>query len=353
MINISSEKLPVNKLFKQDTVTSLIKQHWSSIGKVTSFGREIANHGSDNIIFSVEDGSNYIFRLVFFNSWRMFVGSQFYEYLYNKGIPTALPVKTDDGAYFIDAGDAYPDRDAAYTVHTYIEGEEGIDKTKLGDIIEELAMWLGKLHRSLMDLDLSTFDLGEVDANDLEKEYEAVSFKFDPSSPMSETIPDHPLVQEMYKIWNKWGEQLDETNLTKGLVHGDIGPGCNIMVKSRKVSGIIDLFGLNYGYYMEDVGSFVMYGGLLRAERLAWLEQFKQVYLHYAPISHEEMDLLPFFVLRRYLVQALYFGWRIRVGYEQGNTEEEDNDKGFQDALDMLNFWKSDFAGLYEEKRYL
>ena len=122
----------------------------------------------------------------------------------------------------------------------------------------------------------------------------------------------------MYDFYNKWKENINFEELTAGLTHGDPGPGCNILLKDNTVSGIIDLINVQFNYYLADIGTFVMYGRLYLKENKDLLDRFIQFYLPNSPIDEKEIELLPFFILRRFLIQALYFGWRIRIGYTQG-----------------------------------
>jgi len=233
----------------------------------------------------------------------------------------------------------FPDREAGYSIHTFIEGDDEIDKTKLGSYIDSLGLEMGKFHTALHEFDLSKLDLRKRQISD----YQSTGIGF--HSHLEDSIPDHPLVQEMYQFWLNWRDTLDLTIFTSGIVHGDIGPGCNIMIDNQEVTGFIDLIGVGGGLYMTDIASFAMYGGFLFIEeRTEWFDIFKKNYLQTGPISSEEFEMLPFFILWRFLIQALYIGWRKRTDYTQGNTEDEDNQSGMNDAIAMLQFWKDQYG---------
>ena len=68
-----------------------------------------------------------------------------------------------------------------------------------------------------------------------------------------------------------------------------------------------------------------------------------------APIEEQEFELFEFFVLWRFLIQALYFGWRLETGYTQGVESDEENKNGFNYALEVLDYFKEIYADLISD----
>ncbi|MCY3415114.1 MAG: phosphotransferase [Candidatus Heimdallarchaeota archaeon] len=295
------------------------------------FAQTISCHGSDNVFFR-SDGKQYIFRIIFSSPDAIHNGSQIYEYLHEQCIPTSLPLKMNDGEYVLAAPEYLP-REAGYSVHHFVEGEEELDTSRYDLYLEDMTKWLARFHSALHRLNPSDLNLKGSVPN-------KPSLGF--SDILLENIPDDDLVHEMLERWNHWNDHLDCNSLTYGFIHGDLGPGANFLLKDNKVTAIIDLINTRYGYYLEDLGTFLMYSNLYKEENREQFNLFRDLYLQYSPMNTDEFDHWPYMLLWRFLIQALYFSYRLNTGYTQGE-DETGNNKGFDDAIAMLQYWKEQF----------
>ena len=323
-------------------INDFIKQYWADrFSYPLDFGDVISNFGSDNIIFSSEN-EKYVFRIIYSHPDKIHNSSQVYEQLREEGLPVPFPIKTDSDEYVVDAYDEEREDMIGYSIHSYVKGIEDIDGYKLENIIEELATIFGRLHTTLHNMEPEKFDLQGITPQEMKEASQNIEVGF--SSVFVKDPPSHPLVQEMLKLWRHWRSTIDFSKYTAGLIHGDMGPGANMLLTNGKVTGLVDFIEVGFGYYIQDVGSFALYAELYRKERQEIYKRFKQAYLQTAPIGEEEFELFEFFVLWRFLLQALYFGWRLDTGYTQGVKSDEGNKKGFDDALQYLGYFKEVYS---------
>lgn len=117
-----------------------------------------------------------------------------------------------------------------------------------------------------------------------------------------------------------------------GLLHADPAPGAFRFDPSTARCGIIDWSYALHGPLLYDLASAVIYvGGPGHAQRLiqAYLDQGT---LGPAEVEHGLAPMLRF----RWAVQANYFAWRIAENNLTGITGPEENEKGLEDARQVL-----------------
>jgi Ser/Thr protein kinase RdoA (MazF antagonist) len=130
-------------------------------------------------------------------------------------------------------------------------------------------------------------------------------------------------------------ESLGPGSLTQGLLHSDPAPEAFRWEPERGSCGLIDWSVAISGPLLYDVASAVMYvGGPDRASALVG------AYLERAVLSPAEVQRGLLVLLRfRWAVQADYFAHRIAVGDLTGISNDDENEKGLEDArrgLDRL-----------------
>lgn len=332
-----AETVKVNKLLKFYVKYSLksVNEYLTEyeLGNVISSYYLQDAFESSNFVVETDRGK-FLFRFLFNTPEKITRGAILLQLFVDIGISTPLPVLNRQGKYFSSI-----DETTCIFVQTFIEGSEDLTKPEYVSMIEEYGKAMGRFHRLS-----STIEISKIKPMDLAIEISHELSYIDMVAEITKgflVLPDSEYIRSQHKAWlSKYKEitklmKQNKLHLTKCLIHGDAGPGTNILSKNGIITGFIDLMGARNGFVLYDIGSFMMYGGLYAERNGELFKRFITSYLAENPIR-EELKYIGFFLKARFLLQVLFFTYRILIGYTQGVDNEDDNQTGYNDGVEML-----------------
>lgn len=296
---------------------------------------------SNNIMVKIGE-RKLVLRKVYLPKEVIHNGAGVYNYLYEVGLNVPAILQTNKGEYSVGSDEGQ------YVLQTFIEGEERITGELFIKNLGGFAQLFGLLHRTLyesekkrwksagkyfMDHTLLINRIKEVDSTWL-------------------AIPDIQYVRDQHSQWVDELKEIPLKKLTKGVIHGNIGPNANILHINGKISGFTNFFEARYGYYLFDLATFMMYGQLFHKDNAELTKHFLLSYLDTGPIRRKEIKYLRFFLRMRFLLQVMFFAKRTELGHLQGVESKKENLQGLEDGIKFLKILddvpKGHFAKLIE-----
>ena len=91
-------------------------------------------------------------------------------------------------------------------------------------------------------------------------------------------MPDNTYIKDQYRQWEREIRLLPDNILTKGVIHGDVGPK-DFFFKDGTYEGIIDFNAACLDYLLFDIAPMMMYCALYEPERSSEYTLFIKAYL--------------------------------------------------------------------------
>ncbi len=300
-----------------------ILSNWAVEGEI----KELPE-GSKSQDWLVETGDRrYVLRRVLLPEEVLNDGSRVHNYLYEVGLNVPASIMTREKKFWVSH------EGSTYVLQTFIEGSEDIDTKTFFQNLTGFTQLFGVLHRTLYEADKRTWKItreGFTDPDALLKEIMNVN-------PMWLQLPQDEEIRTQFETWKDDYKHLPRKKLTKGVIHGNLGPRANILHMDGQISGFTNFFGAHFGYYLYDLATFMMFANLYHKEVEKVTRGFLLTYLDTAPVRRKEIKHLRFFLKTRAFLQIMLFSKRIHDGNTQGVSDNGDNIKGYEEGVSFLN----------------
>lgn len=289
---------------------------------------------SDNYHIRTTRG-DYVFRFFHDSAKKVEYIMDIYDYLASHGIKTPKPVQTMKGTF----GLSYNNKVIA--VQSFLPGTYFCEQTSMDTIDSLLPFYgkeLGKIHQISLQM------VNEKGEKKFSEPQDVVSYVIETST---DYLPNNEYIRQQYKVWEQEIKHLPKNQLTKGVIHGDVGPK-DFFFKDGEYMGIIDFNAAHLDYLLLDIAPMMMYCALYKPERKNQYINFITAYLEDAPTQKEELRWLHLLLRTRWLLQILYHQYRYMEGITQGleTGKVEENLEGVVDGeyfLKMTNEFSNDY----------
>jgi Ser/Thr protein kinase RdoA (MazF antagonist) len=153
-------------------------------------------------------------------------------------------------------------------------------------------------------------------------------------------MPDDDYIQRRYSEWNQSIHQLPTNQLTRAVIHGDVGPK-DFFFEGKEFTGILDFGAAHLDFLLFDVASMMMYSQLYHPDRMSQFRSFMTAYLETAPLKKEELRWLHLLFQTRAFIQIFYHQYRYDEEITQGLDTADENLKGVADGKQLLKITSS------------
>ncbi len=277
---------------------------------------------SDNYHIRTSQG-DYVLRILHDNLKSVEYSMEVYAYLADHGIQTAKPVRTRQDTF------CHPYEGKVIVIQSFIPGSYGdLSLVSTDPLLPFYGRELGRVHQVLLQM---VQELGEAR---LAGGLDDIAYV---RKVGKQYLPDNVYIQQQYTRWEQEIPQLRRVRLTKGVIHGDVGPK-DFFFKDGEYTGILDFNAAHLDYLLFDVAPMMMYCKLYAPDRQPQYVRFMTAYLETAPIQKEELRWLHLVLRTRWLEQIVYHQYRYVEGITQGldSGDAEENLEGVRDGEHML-----------------
>ncbi len=299
-----------------------IVEHFN-VGELNKVGKTL-NSGfhSDNYYIRTDKGE-YVLRHIYDTIKNVNFIMEVYNYFADHGIKTSKPVETKEGTFSL----LYESN--VIVVQTFISGSYYKSLDKIDSVLPFYGRELGRLHQVSLKM---VEEKGEKWLS--AKRWDSISYVIETSE---NYLPNNEYIRQQYELWEQDIEFFPKDQLTKAVIHGDVGPK-DFFFKEGNYIGIIDFNAAHLDFLLFDIAPMMMYCDLYKPERKEHYNTFITAYLKEAPITKEELKWLHFVLRTRWLLQILYHQSRYEEGITQGleTGKVEENLNGVRDGENFL-----------------
>ncbi|MFX1283006.1 MAG: phosphotransferase [Promethearchaeota archaeon] len=276
---------------------------------------------SDNYHIRTDKG-DYILRLIYDSVKNIEYIMEIYDYFADHGIKTSKPVKTKEGTFSL----LYENN--VVVVQSFIAGSYYESLDKIDSVLPFYGRELGKFHQVSLKM---VEEKGEKRLS--AKQWDSILYV----KASRDYLPNNDYIKQQYELWERDIGFFPEDQLTKAVIHGDVGPK-DFFFKDGNFMGIIDFNAAHLDFLLFDIAPMMMYSDLYKPERKKHYNTFITAYLEEAPITIEELKWLHLVLRTRWLLQILYHQSRYEEGITQGleTGKVEENLIGVRDGENFL-----------------
>ena len=277
---------------------------------------------SDNYHIRTDKG-DYVLRYIYDTVKNVEYIMEVYDYFANHGIKTSKPVPTNKDKFSL----LYEDN--VIVVQSFIPGTYYESLDKIDSVLSFYGRELGRIHQVSLQM---VEEKGEKRLK--VKRWDTISYVKEASE---EYLPKTEYIRQQYEIWEQEINFLPKNQLTKAVIHGDVGPK-DFFFKDGNYMGIIDFNAAHFDFLLFDIAPMMMYCDLYKPERKKQYHSFITAYLEEAPIKKAELKWLHLVLRTRWLLQILYHQYRYVEGITQGSEsgKAEENLEGVRDGENFL-----------------
>ncbi|MFW9995482.1 MAG: phosphotransferase [Candidatus Odinarchaeota archaeon] len=279
---------------------------------------------SDNYRVLTDKG-NFVIRILHDTAENITYAMNVYNYLASHGVKTPQPQLTKQNNLVL------PHEGKIIVIQTFLEGSAYYEDENLEKVDQFLPLYgreLGRVHQVLLQM------VADQGTERLSKRQDTVSYVKEAGL---KYMPDIAYIDDQYKLWKEDISKLPCNELTRAVIHGDVGPK-DFFFKDDVFSGILDFNAASYDYLLFDIASMMMYCGLYGQERSSEYTSFIKAYLSESPVKKDELKWLHIILRTRWLLQVFYHQYRYVKGITQGleTAKAEENLQGVKDGVYFL-----------------
>ena len=314
-------------------IEEILLKHYN-LGKIVLTAPLESGFQSDNAKVTTETGI-YVIKLLHQSTDYAHDNMVIHDILTSHGVKTAKPIKTISNDFAISLNQSQ-----SVVVQSFVPGKPLFRENK--EQIYGKMGWYGEqigiFHRISNNIPLEL-----IEQRIKRKEYftDSIKEQIRWSEEAFAILPKHEKnewIKESFDRWkNKAHRILENAELSKGIIQGDLKPG-DIFIEDGKLTGIIDFWASNFDYFMSELGSWSYYTRLYDTKVEHKFKQFILHYLNQSNIPVEELKLLPFFIETRGYVQIFYYAHRLFHHITQGldRDDDEGNVVGYVDGIELV-----------------
>jgi Ser/Thr protein kinase RdoA (MazF antagonist) len=305
----------------ESAIPSIVKRF--CIGRFQKVVKQLeSGFASDNYHILTSQGE-YVLRVISDTVDNVEYSMSVCEYLGNHGIKTPKPARTQEGTFTLSH------QGRVIAIQAYLPGADIWEP--LAAIDPRLPFYgreLGNLHRISLQM------VQEQGENRFSGREDDITYVLKAGQ---QYMPDDAYIQQQYRAWKTDIRQLPTDQLTRAVIHGDIGPK-DFFFEADNFTGILDFGAAHLDYLLCDLAPMMMYCQLYQPHRMTQYQQFKTAYLETTPMLSEELHWLPFILRTRWLLQIFFHQSRYIRGITQGldTTKAEENLNGVIHGKTML-----------------
>ncbi len=307
--------------FNEQSILSILENY--EIGNFKRIiGQLESGFQSTNYHIQTSKGE-FVLRIIHDKKEDIEFGMLVHDYLSNHGIKTPKPIYSKNGTF------THLYENQFYIFQTYVPGTSIYEPLEAIDpLLPFFGQELGRIHSVLIKMNE---DFGE---KQLKCKGESFSWLQEMGGKF---MPDNEYVKSQYSLWQEQIRNVEETSLSMGIIHGDVGPK-DFFFKNNEFTGIMDFNATQYGYFLSDVVSMMMYSDLIYPNRTEQFTIFIKNYLKTAPVDKKELRHLKILLSARWFIQIFYHQYRFVEQITQGMEEQdyEENLNGVKDGIDFL-----------------
>ncbi|MHA1960983.1 MAG: phosphotransferase [Candidatus Thorarchaeota archaeon] len=287
---------------------------------------------SDNYQVRTSTG-DYVIRIIHDSTENVEYSMRVYEYLADHGIKTPRPSRTRVGKFSLSFNDK------CVVVQSFLPGADIWEPLeKVDPLLPFYGKELGRIHQVSVQM------LTELGEEKLAGRRRTISYVFEASK---KYLPENEYVRQQYDIWAQEIKTIPKDQLTRGVIHGDVGPK-DFFFEDGEYTGVLDFNAACLDYLLFDIASMMMYCELIQPDRKEKYITFMTSYLRASPVRKDELNWLHLILRTRWLVQILYHQYRYIEGITQGLDTDlaEGNLKGVVDGenrLRVMNKYSKDY----------